>query len=114
MTNQQTRSRQSWIAGVVILATATLIMPADAAYADRKTIELPYTTKADLKSKCDAAKGEFDDLGPTYQCYSKGNSVTCDSQKKTCTAVTKFARMHRLSPVPGRVQKMPDLSPAED
>ena len=114
MTNHQTHSRRRWLAGAAILATATLIMDAGAAYAESKDFKLPYTTKADLKSKCDAAKGEFNDYGSDYTCSSKGGAVACNSQKKTCRGATSSASANHHSRLPARVQDMPQLSPAED
>lgn len=114
MTNHQTHSRRRWLAGAAILATATLIMDAGAAYAESKVFKLPYTTKADLKSKCDAAKGEFDDIVSDYVCSSKGGAVACNSETKTCTGVTSSASANHHSRLPLRVQEMPQLSPADD
>lgn len=102
------------MAGAAILATATLIMDADAAYADSKTIQLPYTTATDLKSKCDAANGKFEVIGSAYSCDANGGTVNCDSDTKKCSGYTKSASLRGHSSLPARAEDLPQFSPAQD
>ena len=102
MSNRHASRAATVIAILLIIAAQSPFT--NAARADKKTTIVFQSMSADdLKKKCDAAGGTFDNYGSDWSCTTKKGSVTCDSKKCTGTTSSASALMPRHLRDPGTV-----------